>query len=136
MGCRLEGQHHVTSSGRSAATQRTWPALRQQSSFGSCNALTASSSRQSLRYAGVVEGLKATAVAAGRCTSLAVGLDGEVYSWGCNRLGRAASGDAQALPGQVQGFGRLGPLRRAVGLAAGEYSSVVVTETGEVRDTW
>ena len=78
---------------------------------------------------GVVEGLKATAVAAGRCTSLAVGLEGEVFSWGCSRLGRPGSGE---VPGQVQGFGRLQPHRRAVGLAAGEYSTAVVTEAGEV----
>ena len=85
--------------------------------------------RLALCCAGVVQGLKATAVAAGRCSSLAVGLEGEVFSWGCSRLGRAGSGQ---LPGQVQGFGRLEPRRRAVGLAAGEYSSVVVTEAGEV----
>ena len=34
---------------------------------------------------------------------------------------------------QVKGFGRLEPNRRAVRVAAGEYSAVVLTEAGEVR---
>lgn len=52
--------------------------------------------------AGVVEGIRATAVAAGRCFTLAIGSDGELLSWGCGKLGRPGNAQRLAEPGQVR----------------------------------
>ncbi|KAK9829104.1 hypothetical protein WJX72_003914 [[Myrmecia] bisecta] len=78
---------------------------------------------------GKVEGLQAAAAAAGRCSSLAVAADGQVWSWGCGSLGR--EGDA-SRPGPVTGLGPSSPGGRAIAVAAGEWSSAAITENGKV----
>ena len=97
-----------------------------------CNCIRLESSlRQVFATPGVVQGLTVTAIATGRCTTLAVGPGGTVYSWGCGNLGRPGSHDT---PTAVPGFGANETAGRAWRVAASEYTSVVITETGQVRN--
>jgi hypothetical protein len=99
--------------------------------------------RQPLRSAGAgrVRGLpRAVRVAAGRCWGAAVGADGSLWAWGCGAapgmwLGaRRVALRARRQPARLPGFGRGGPWGRALGVAAGEHSIVVVTARGQAGD--
>eukprot|EP01065_Artemidia_motanka_P000770 TRINITY_DN10362_c0_g1_i1.p1 TRINITY_DN10362_c0_g1~~TRINITY_DN10362_c0_g1_i1.p1 ORF type:complete len:1021 (+),score=48.21 TRINITY_DN10362_c0_g1_i1:91-3153(+) len=91
-----------------------------------------------IRSAGLVPGIKAVFVAAGRYHSAAVGNDGAVYTWGMNdygQLGRAAvdgcvegTGCRDGVPRVVQSTQGRGVVR----VAAGRYFTVAVTSGGAV----
>ena len=83
-----------------------------------------------LLLTGRVEGLKAIAVAAGRCTTLAVDAAGQAWSWGCGFLGR--EGDP-ARPASIPRLGPGTPAGPVVELAAGEWTFAAVTTAGKVR---
>lgn len=65
---------------------------------------------------------------AGRCHTLVATDEGKVFSFGCNILGRERG--SQDGPGLVRG---LLESEKAVGVAAGEHFSLVVTASGKVR---
>jgi alpha-tubulin suppressor-like RCC1 family protein len=79
--------------------------------------------------AGAVKRLRAVAIAAGRCYTLAVLRNGDVASWGCGVLGRR--GD-KARPGRVEVLGAGRKAGRAAAVAAGEWAAVAITKDGKV----
>mmetsp|Transcript_11508 Transcript_11508/g.21828 ORF Transcript_11508/g.21828 Transcript_11508/m.21828 type:complete len:515 (+) Transcript_11508:67-1611(+) len=76
---------------------------------------------------GALSGLRAVAIATGRCHTLIATDEGKVFSFGCNILGRERG--SQDDPGLVRG---LLESEKAVGVAAGEHFSLVVTASGKV----
>lgn len=81
------------------------------------------------RAAGQIAGLPVNAIATGRCTTLAVGPAGTVFSWGCGKLGRSGAADT---PLPVPAFGANKTAGRAVFVVASEYTCAVITESGQV----
>lgn len=100
--------------------------------WGQAGKLGHGSHRSQLRPQRVtaLEGQSVLSVSAGHSYSLAITVDGDVYSWGSGYLSQLGHGSEEVslLPKKVEAFSG----QRAVAVSAGDYHSLAITAGGDV----
>ncbi|KAJ3078593.1 Regulator of chromosome condensation [Rhizoclosmatium hyalinum] len=85
-------------------------------------------SAQKLKKLAYFEDKNIVAIAAGGLHNLVLGLDGKVYSWGCNDQSALGRGGEETEPGPVEGLDDV----KIVQIACGDSISVALSEDGHV----